>query len=133
MPTKLTEISSKTVTASFGTWQKDYGVEVYPLILSKYGVLPTDEQLAVIEQTIKDNNVKFIVHDDTLPEDMQMLYEKVMNDLKLTPIETSSLSRLGEDDLEKDKAYTTIMYENLTNLENYCWLHYDNNYFINRY
>ena len=116
---EISDIKLVTVTASFGNWQKLYGVEVYPLILSKYGVLPTDEQLAFIEQQIKANNVKYIVYDDTITdEDMLNLYQKVKDDLGLKEIDLSSLSRLSENDIEKDKNYITIMYENLTALEN---------------
>jgi len=111
------DIKIVTVTASFGNWQKLYGVQVYPLILSKYGVLPTDEQLAIIKSTITANKVKYIAYDPTLPEDMQELYQKVKTELKLTEITLSSLTRLSETDIEKDKTYSTIMYENLKNLE----------------
>ncbi len=114
---KLNNIKIVTVTCSFGNWQKLYGVQVYPLILSKYGALPTEEQLKYIEDTIKDEDVKYIVYDDTLPSDMQKLYERVKEDLSLETIELSSLSRLSPADIEKNKSYTTKMYENLTNLE----------------
>ena len=114
---KLTDIKVVTVTCSFGNWQKLYGVEVYPLIMSKYGALPTDEQLQAIEDTIRDEDVRYIIYDATLPSDMQKLYEKVKTDLSLQVIELSSLTRLSAEDIQKNKSYTTIMYENLTNLE----------------
>ncbi len=113
----MSDVKIASVTATFGNWQKQYGVQVYPLVLSKYGVLPTDEQLEFIENAIKDNKVKYIVLDETLPEDMQQLYQKVKEDLKLEEIKLSSLSRLSEDDFEMGKDYITIMYENLTALE----------------
>jgi ABC-type Zn uptake system ZnuABC Zn-binding protein ZnuA len=113
---KLHDVKLVTVTASFGNWQKLYGIDVYPLCLSRYGALPTEEQLAYIEKVITDNQVKYIVHDSTLPDDMQELYEKVKTDLNLTEIELSSLSRLSDDDVEKNRDYKTIMYTNLTNL-----------------
>ena len=78
--------------------------------------MPTEEQLAYIEKVITDNQVKYIVHDSTLPDDMQELYEKVKADLNLTEIELSSLSRLSDEDIEKNRDYKTIMYTNLTNL-----------------
>ena len=115
----ISNIKLVTLTASFGNWQRLYGIEVYPLILSKYGVLPTDEQLAYIESQIQANNVKYIVYDDTIiDEDMLNLYQQVKDDLNLTEMDLSSLSRLSENDIEKDKDYITIMYENLTALEN---------------
>lgn len=111
------DIKLVTVTPTFGCWQKAYGIEIYPLIMSRYGVLPTDEQLAYIEKQIKANGVKYIVNDPTLPEDMQQLYEKVRDDLKLKEIQLSSLSVLSASDGEKNKDYKTIMYENLMALE----------------
>ncbi|MDO4378367.1 MAG: zinc ABC transporter substrate-binding protein [Erysipelotrichia bacterium] len=114
----ISNIKFVTVTASFGNWQKLYGVEVYPLILSKYGALPTEEQLAFIESQIRENDVKYIAYDDTIVEqDMLDLYERVKTDLGLEEIDLSSLSRLSQDDIEKNKDYITIMYENLTALE----------------
>jgi ABC-type Zn uptake system ZnuABC Zn-binding protein ZnuA len=113
-----TNVKFVSVAPTFGNWQKSYGVQVYPLILSRYGVLPTDNQLAIIEASIKEAGVKYIAYDDSLPEDMLALYEKVKTDLKLTAVELSSVSRLSADDVEKGKDYLTIMYENLTNLEN---------------
>ncbi len=107
-----------TVTPCFGNWQKLYGMEIYPLVISKYGVLPTEQQLDVIKNEIIENEVKYIVYDDTLPEMYQELFNQVKDELKLEVIELSSLSILSSDDVEKNKNYITIMYENLTALEN---------------
>ena len=111
------DVKVVTVAATFGNWQKAYNVQVYPLILSKYGVLPTAEQLNVIKDTIKKNDVKFIAYDESLPEDMQQLYEEIKTELKLTPVTLSSLSKLSESELDKNKDYMTIMYDNLIALE----------------
>ena len=113
----LNNVSFVTVTASFGNWQKAYGIQVYPLIISKYGVIPNENQLYYIEEIIKANKVKYIVKDETLPADLQELYEKVKTDLKLTEIKLSSLSILSEDDKEKNKDFITVMYDNLMVLE----------------
>ncbi|MBQ1304239.1 MAG: zinc ABC transporter substrate-binding protein [Erysipelotrichaceae bacterium] len=106
-----------TVGCTFGNWQKPYNVQVFPLIMSKYGVLPSDEQLAFIKKTIVENDVKFIVKDETLPEDMMALYEQVRDELKLKEISLSSLSKLSDEDKDKNKDYMTIMYDNLISLE----------------
>ncbi len=106
-----------TVGCTFGNWQKPYNVQLYPLIMSKYGVLPTADQLEVIKKSIKDNDVKYIVRDETLPEDMQQLYEQVRDELSLEEISLSSISKLSETDIEKNKDYITIMYDNLISLE----------------
>ena len=86
--------------------------------MSRFGVLPTEEQLEVIKKQIVADGVKYIVYDPTLPEDMQALYQRVRDELKLKEITLSSLSILSEADKEKSKDYKTIMYENLTTLEN---------------
>ena len=106
-----------TVGCTFGNWQKPYNVQVFPLIMSKYGVLPSDEQLTFIKKTIVENDVKFIVKDETLPEDMMALYEQVRDELKLKEISLSSLSKLSDEDKDKNKDYMTIMYDNLISLE----------------
>ena len=113
----LKNIKVVTVTPSFGNWQKSYGVEVYPLILSRYGVLPDEEQLAYIEQVITDNNVKYIVYDETLPADMLALYDRVKEDLSLTEIKMSSLTRLSPKNIDNSMDYLTIMYQNLRALD----------------
>ena len=106
-----------TVGCTFGNWQKPYNVQVFPLVMSKYGVLPSDEQLAFIKKTIVENDVKFIVRDETLPDDMMALYEQVRDELKLKEISLSSLSKLSDEDKDKNKDYMTIMYDNLISLE----------------
>ncbi|MBQ3383674.1 MAG: zinc ABC transporter substrate-binding protein [Erysipelotrichaceae bacterium] len=102
-----------TVACTFGNWQKTYGIEVYPLILSEYGVLPTEEQLGFIKKTIKDNNVKYIVNDETLPEDMLELYQQVKDELNLKEINLSSLTKLSQKNIDSNMDYMTIMYQNL--------------------
>jgi zinc transport system substrate-binding protein len=113
----IPDIKIVTTAATFGNWQKTYGVQVYPLTISKYGVVPNEEQLAFIEQTIRENGVHYIVYDPTLPQDLQDLYQRVKDDLGLESITLSSLSILSADDVDKNKDYMTIMYENLTVLE----------------
>ncbi|NBK98169.1 MAG: zinc ABC transporter substrate-binding protein, partial [Erysipelotrichia bacterium] len=49
------EIAFVSMTPSFGPWQKAYGIQVYPICLSKYGALPSKEQLAIIKQRIIDD------------------------------------------------------------------------------
>ena len=110
---QYTDKKMVTVACTFGNWQKTYGIEVYPLILSEYGVLPDARQLEFIKNEIKKNDVKYIVYDDTLPEDMQELYRQVREELDLTPINLSSLTILSEKNVESNMDYMTIMYQNL--------------------
>jgi len=111
------DISFVSVTPSFGNWQKAYGIQVYPLILSRFGVLPSNEQLAVIKERIKADGVKLIVHEPNLSEDMEALYQTIKTELELESIELHTLSFLSEKDITDNKNYMTIMFENLNTLE----------------
>ena len=106
-----------SMTASFGNWQKTYGFEVYPVILSKYGALPNKNQLEVIKQSIRDNNVKYIVYEPNMTEDMIQLFNTLQDELHLTRVELSNLSSLTEEEDAEGKDYLSLMYENLKVLE----------------
>lgn len=106
-----------SMTASFGNWQKTYGFEVYPVILSKYGVLPNEKQLAVIKQSIIDNNVKYIVYEPNMTPDMIDLFNSLQEELGLTRVELSNLSSLTDEEDAEGKDYLSLMYENLRVLE----------------
>ncbi|NLH63829.1 MAG: zinc ABC transporter solute-binding protein [Erysipelotrichaceae bacterium] len=110
-------ISFVTVTASYGSWQKTYGFHVYPLVLSKYGVLPNEQQLAAIEARIKKDGVKYIVYESNLNEEMSALFYRVANDLGLSRVDLSNLSALSISQTESGKDYLSIMYENLAGLQ----------------
>jgi zinc transport system substrate-binding protein len=87
------------------------------LILSRYGALPSTTQLALIKERIKTDEVKMIVHEPNLSEDMEALYNEVKTELELTSIELHSLTFLTEQNLLDNKDYKTIMFENLDVLE----------------
>jgi zinc transport system substrate-binding protein len=106
-----------SVTPSFGNWQKAYGIRVYPLILSRFGVLPSPSQLQVIKDRIRLDGVQYIAYEPNLTEDMQALYDEVVAELGLKVINLHNLSFLTPKDIEENKNYLTIMYENLSALE----------------
>ena len=110
-------ISFVSMTPSFGNWQKSYGIEVYPSVLSKYGALPTADQLEVMKKRIKDDHVRYIAMEDNLPEDMVKLRKKLIDELGLIPVNLKNLSSLSKEDEEAGKDYLSIMYENLETLE----------------
>ena len=91
--------------------------EVYPVILSKYGALPTKSQLEVIKNRIVEDNVKYIVYEPNMTEDMIQLFDELQEELGLTRVELSNLSSLTEDEKNSGKDYISIMYENLQVLE----------------
>ncbi len=111
------DIAFVSMTPSFGIWQKSYGIKVYPVSLSKYGALPSQEQLEVIKQRIIDDGVKYIAHENNLNEDMEKLYQSLKEELGLKEIPLSNISSLNKKEVKENKDYLTIMYDNLTVLE----------------
>ena len=118
IPEEHMQISFVSMTPSFGIWQKSYGVNVYPVCLSKYGALPTKDQLEAIKARIRSDKVRYMVLEQNLPEDMEKLQQQLIDELGLTPINMSNLSSISESDQKATKDYLTIMYENLKMLEN---------------
>ena len=111
------DIKIVTMTPSFGNWQKAYGFGVYPIMLSRYGALPNDEQLDAIIARIKNDKVEYIAKEANMTEEMLVVYEKVKAACDLTEINLSNLSTLTQAEFDKNKDYLTIMYDNLTTLE----------------
>lgn len=107
-----------SMTASFGNWQRTYGIQVYPVILSKYGVLPNSEQLEIIKKRIVDDEVKYIVYEPNMTEEMIALFNQLENELELTRVNLSNLSSINDTQKSENMDYMSIMYENLSTLEN---------------
>lgn len=112
------EIKFVSMTPSFGSWQKAYGIQVYPVCLSKYGALPTDSQLEIIKQRIKEDNVQYIVYEPNMSDEMAALFSELESELSLKRVNLSNISSLTESQQTDNKDYLTIMYENLSVLEN---------------
>ena len=112
------EIKFVSMTGSFNSWQKNYGFQTYPVMLSKYGALPTDEQLDVIKNKIIKDKVKYIAYEPNMTQDMIDLFGKLVDELGLQRVNLSNLSSLNETQIESGQNYLTIMYENLATLEN---------------
>lgn len=109
------EIAFVSMTPSFGVWQKSYHVNIYPIILSKYGALPTKNQLEVMKARIKNDNVRYIAMEDNLTKDMVTLRDSLIDDLGLIPISLNNLSSQPKEKDEND--YLSMMYANLQTLE----------------
>lgn len=110
-------ISFVSITPSFGNWQKSYGIKVYPICLSKYGVLPSDAQLNAMKQRIQNDGVRYIAKEMNLPQDMLELHDQLVNDLGLISVDLSNISSLSEVEKESGVDYKSIMYQNLKVLE----------------
>lgn len=117
IPKQKMDISFVSMTPSFGNWQKSYGIRVYPISLSRYGALPTSDQLSAIKKRIIKDQVRFIAVEQNLPEDMGKLQDELIDELGLIPIHLNNLSSISDKDSESGKDYLSIMYENLKTLE----------------
>lgn len=106
-----------SMTPSFGNWQKTYGIQVYPIFLSRFGVFPSDTQLQLMKQRIMEDGIEYIALEPNLPEDMKAVYTQLINDLDLKAISLHNLAFLSEADMNGNKDYITLMYENLDVLE----------------
>ena len=105
------------MTGSFGCWQKDFGFQVYPVCLSKYGALPSDAQLEAIKNKIRSDDVKFIAYEPNMSQEMLELMVSLEDELGLKRITLNNISSLTASQIESGKDYLTLMYENLSVLE----------------
>ena len=117
IPDGKMNISFVSMTPSFGNWQKSYGIKVYPVTLSKYGALPTSDQLAAMKKRIKSDHVRYIAIEQNLSEDMEKLQQQLIDELALIPVNLNNLSSISSEDKKASKDYLTIMYDNLQALE----------------
>lgn len=114
---KDTDISIVTMSSGFGCWQKSYGIEIYPVVQSVYGVLPNEEQIQAMEREIMDNGVKYIAFESNMNEEMTDLFYRIQADCGLTRIELSNMSCLSENEELEGKDYLSLMYQNLNVLQ----------------
>lgn len=117
IPDGKMNISFVSMTPSFGNWQKSYGIKVYPITLSKYGALPTSDQLAAMKKRIKSDHVRYIAIEQNLSEDMEKLQQQLIDELALIPVNLNNLSSISSEDKKASKDYLTIMHDNLKALE----------------
>lgn len=111
------DIRFVSMTPSYGNWQKSYHIGVYPVVLSKYGVLPDEDLLSVMRQQIISDGVQYIAYEDDMPEDYEALYNRLQMELELTSIKLDNLYSLSDEDRANDFDYISKMYENLQTLE----------------
>ena len=107
-----------SVSGSFGCWQKDYGFQVYPLCLSKYGALPNEKQLEIIKQKIKADGVEWIAYEPNMSDDMIMIFNEIESELGLKRVTLYNISSLTASQVDAGKDYMSMMYENLNILQN---------------
>lgn len=110
------QISFVTITPTFGNWQKSYGINIYPIALSKYGVLPDEALLNVYRNRIDEDGVEYIAYESNLPDDYVRLYNQIKTELDLTQINLHNLYTLSSEDIDNNEDYISLMYRNLETL-----------------
>lgn len=105
------------MTPSYGIWQSNYYFSISPIILSKYGVLPTELQLELIKVRLINDNVKYLIVEEDMNQDMVDLADQLTEELQLEQITLSSLSYRSKRQIVDDLDYIQIMNDNLTVLE----------------
>ena len=113
-----TTIKFVSMSASFGNWQKAYGFQVYPVCLSRYGALPSEDELAVIKKKIVEDDVRYIAYEPNMPDDMRELFNELEDELGLIRVNLNNCSSLTSSQAENGADYLSLMYENLSVLEN---------------
>lgn len=111
------QILFATLTPSFGNWQRSFNLEVYPLSISKYGVLPNETLLNDIRDRLSSDTVGYIALESGLSPEQLQLYNQIKVEFDLQEIKLKNLFTLTEEDVELNADYFTIMYENLETLE----------------
>lgn len=106
-----------SMTGSFGCWQKDFGFQVYPVCLSKYGALPSEAQLEAIKARIRNDDVRFIAYEPNMSEEMLALMVQLEDELGLKRITLHNISSLTASQIGSGKDYLSLMYENLSVLD----------------
>lgn len=121
LATKITNenrtIKFVSMTPSFGCWQKDYGFQVYPVCMSRYGALPTEEEIEIIVERIIKDGVKYIAYEPNLSPDMLDLMMELESELGLKRITLNNISSITSAQQAAGKDYMSLMYENLNTLE----------------
>ena len=49
------DVKFVSISPSFGHWQKAYNVQIFPVVMSRYGVIPNSTQLSIIKDSIIQN------------------------------------------------------------------------------
>ena len=107
-----------SMTPNFGSWQKAYGFNIYPICLSKYGALPSEVELEIIKERIVADGVQYIAYEPNMTAEMVDLFDELVSELGLTRINLYNISSLTASQINENKDYMSLMYENLSVLEN---------------
>ncbi len=105
------------MSPSFGNWQKSFHLGIYPIVMSKYGVLPDEAMLDVIRETFIRDSVEYIAREENMPKDYEKIFNQLKKELNLQELKLSNLFSLSKEDEENGYDYIDKMYQNLEALE----------------
>ena len=114
---KENNLGFATMTPSYGIWQNNYNYSISPIILSKYGVIPTEQQLELIKVRLINDGVKYLIVEENLDKDVKDLADQLAEELELETVKISNLAYRTEKEANSGLDYIQIMNENLTVLE----------------
>ncbi len=110
-------IKLASLSSAFNIWNHTYRIPVYPIITSRYGVIPNQAQLDIIVDELISQNVHFLIYEDYLDSDLLELQDYLIEEVGLTPIRLSSIFTLSEKERLQNENYISIMQDNLLILE----------------
>lgn len=105
-----------SMTPTFTVWSQSYNIDVYPVVLSRFGVLPSASQLSAIEEVVIQEEIHYLVVEPILPTSMVELSWQISNNLSLTRVSLHDLFMLSDSDRLNGHNYLSIMYQNLETL-----------------
>lgn len=98
---------------AFTNFSANYNMSISPIILSKYGNLPTNAQLEIIKSRLINDGVRHLIVEEDLDKDIMDLANTLKEELDLELVYVSSLSSRSKKDIENNVDYISIMNENL--------------------
>jgi zinc transport system substrate-binding protein len=102
------------------TWtsvQKSYDMEVYPVVLSRQGTMPDEDQLAVIEDRIRRDQVHWFLEESNLNDEEKMLASRIVEDCDLQIASINDLSSIPKGEGGAGSDYLSLMYDNMDTFE----------------
>lgn len=112
----LNSIHIATLTPAFNLWKTSYNIQVYPIVLSRFGAIPNEGQLDVIKRTLTANQVHILVSENGQSSDISQLGQDIAQELSLSQIVLHDLFALSDYDRLNQRDYFSIMHDNLETL-----------------
>ncbi|NLC04938.1 MAG: zinc ABC transporter solute-binding protein [Erysipelothrix sp.] len=110
---KVSSFQMLSMTPSFSMWSQSYQLDVYPVISSRFGVLPNSQQLEIIYSQVIEKQIHYLVVEPNLPSSMVELSWQLSEELSLTRLQLHDLFSLSDADRLSNRDYLSIMYDNL--------------------